>query len=71
MAISGRSTALQLIRVLDEWTEAIDNGKGVDCIYMDYQKAFDTVPHKRLVQKLKAYNINEHLITWIEDEPPR
>ncbi len=65
--IAGRSTSLQLLRVLEEWTEAVDNGKGVDCIYMDYQKAFDTVPHKRLINKLKAYKIENNMIDWIEN----
>ena len=33
----GRSTSLQLLRVVDEWTEAIDSGDSIDCVYMDYQ----------------------------------
>ena len=49
--IKGRSTVLQLIRALDEWTEAIDEGKAVDCIYADFKKAFDKVPHRRLLKK--------------------
>ena len=65
--ISGRSTSLQLIRVLEEWSEALDNGNGVDCVYMDYQKAFDTVPHRRLLKKLEAYNIGEEMIQWIQN----
>jgi hypothetical protein len=40
--ISGRSTSLQLLNVLDRWTEAIDQGKSIDVIYMDYMKAFDS-----------------------------
>jgi hypothetical protein len=63
--ISGRSTALQLLEVLDKWTDALDLGYSIDCVYMDYQKAFDTVPHKRLHQKLTSYGINEKLIAWI------
>jgi hypothetical protein len=51
----GRSTSLQLLEVLDKWTEALDNGHYVDCIYMDFQKAFDKVPHKRLLEKIKSY----------------
>ena len=43
--ISGRSTSLQLLKVLDKWTETLDSGHSIDCIYMDYAKAFDTVPH--------------------------
>ena len=65
--MSGRSTALQLLKVLDEWTEALDNGTGVDCIYMDYQKAFDTVPHNRLVSKLSAYGTGQNMIKWIKN----
>ena len=64
--ISGRSTSLQLLNVLDKWTEAIDQGKSVDCIYMDYMKAFDTVPHKRLMNKLKTYGIMDPVLGWIE-----
>lgn len=65
--ITGRSTSIQLIRVLEEWTEAVDKGQGVDCVYMDFQKAFDTVPHKRLLSKLEAYNLGEEMISWIRD----
>ena len=63
--ISGRSTTLQLLAVLDAWTEAIDAGHSVDVIYLDFRKAFDTV-HRRLIRKLKAYHTNDSLIEWIE-----
>ena len=65
--ITGRSTVLQLLTVLDKWSEALDTQLSVDCIYMDFQKAFDTVPHRRLIGKLKSYNINEAIIGWIEN----
>ena len=64
--ISGRSTTLQLLAVLDLWTEAIEDGYPIDAIYMDFRKAFDTVPHRRLLGKLKAYHVSEALIEWIE-----
>ena len=64
--ISGRSTSLPLLEVLDKWTEALDLGYSIDCVYMDYQKAFDTVPHKRLHDKLTSYGINEQLMAWID-----
>ena len=53
--ISGRSTSLQLLEVLDKWTEALDNGHYVDCIYMDFQKAFDKVPHKTIRENKKLW----------------
>ena len=38
-----------------------------DIIYLDFQKAFDTVPHKRLLIKLKAHGIGAQLCLWIEN----
>ncbi len=42
-----------------------DNTRAVDVIYLDFQKAFDRVPHKRLVGKLKAHGVTDHLLNWI------
>ena len=57
--VKGRSTSLQLLKIFNDWTESIENGKFSDCIYLDYQKAFDTVSHQRLLSKMKlhVYNI--------------
>jgi hypothetical protein len=65
--ISGRSTSLQLLEILDKWTEAIYKGTYVDVIYMDFQKAFDKVPHKRLMGKANPYVLDNPLLEWIED----
>ena len=65
--IKGRSTALQLLYIMDEWTTLLDSGAQVDVIYTDFAKAFDTVPRGRLLTKLKSYNISDKLIAWIQD----
>ena len=62
----GRSTTLQVIRVLDVWTQSADVGNEVDVIYMDFQKAFETVPHIRLVQNLKTFGIGEIELRWVK-----
>lgn len=65
--LGGRSTVLQLLCVIDNWTEALDEGIETDCIYADFKKAFDKVPHKRLMKKVRAYGIKDNLCNWIED----
>ena len=50
--VHGCSCNTQLLEVLDKWTEAIEQGDSVDAIYLDFAKAFDTVPHQRLLVKL-------------------
>ena len=64
--ISGRSTVTQLLQYLDKCADVIANGGVVDSIYFDFSKAFDTVPHRRLSEKMKAYGIQGSLLKWIE-----
>ena len=56
----------QLLDVLEEWTKELDNKGSVDCIYLDYSKAFDSVPHRKLLKKLEAHGITGDLLKWIE-----
>lgn len=63
--ISGRSTTTQLLTYLDKCLEWIVDGEVVDSIYLDFAKAFDTVPHRRLLEKLRSYGIRDELLNWI------
>ena len=56
--IKGRSCVTQLLAVLDKWTEALDMGNNMDAVYLDFAKAFDSVPHQRLLMKIKGYGIS-------------
>ena len=60
-----RSTVIQLLNVIDQWSSALDEGNGIDCVYFDFMKAFDTVAHKRLRNKLISYGISETFIRRI------
>ena len=51
----------------DKWTAALDAGLSVDTIYLDYSKAFDSVPHLGLLSKLQAYGIQGNLLKWIKN----
>ena len=45
----------------------LDKGIPTDSIYLDFSKAFDTVPHQRLLIKLEGYGISDHVLNWIRD----
>jgi hypothetical protein len=62
----GKSCASNLVEFMDFVTEAVDKGNSVDIFYLDFSKAFDKVPHKRLVEKMKAKGIEAGAVRWIE-----
>ena len=57
--INGRSCSTQLLAVLEIWTKILDVSSKhcVDAIYLDFAKAFDTIPHNRLMLKLRSYGV--------------
>lgn len=59
------SCETQLLSVLEYWTDALDHSDKVLAVLLDFSKAFDTVPHLRLVQKLEHYGINGRVLHWI------
>jgi len=63
--LSRRSTGLQLLSTLNDWTKAMRDKKWVDAVYIDYQKAFDSVSYPKLVTKLAGYGISYELLGWI------
>ena len=63
--VRGRSCITQLLDVLDDWTTALEEGYSIDAIYMDFRKAFDSVPHCRLMSKLEALGIRGQVLQWI------
>ena len=39
----------------------------MDVVYLDFQKAFDKLPHQRFLLQLKAHGIGNDVINWIEE----
>ena len=62
-----RSCTTNLITYWDHLTQIIEEGDAVDVIYLDLRKAFDTVPHKKLMVKIRAHGIRGSVANWIEE----
>ena len=63
----GRSCATNLLEFLEKATLTVDEGKPFDVVFLDFAKAFDKVPKKRLLKKLYKHGIRGQLLKWIED----
>ena len=64
--ISKRSRLTNLLQFIETVTDYVDQGYPVDVIFLDFQKAFDKVPHERLLLKVKAMDVGSLVAKWIE-----
>ena len=65
--LRARSCLPNVLCVFEEITNKwVDDGSPVYVIYLDFRKAFDKVPHRRLILKLKAHGMEKSIINWIE-----
>ena len=55
-----------MLYAVEDWKTSLDKGLEIDVIYLDLQKAFDKVPHKRLLLKLAKYGLDGgQILAWI------
>jgi hypothetical protein len=62
---TGKSTVTNLLEAMNLWTETLMHGTPVDILYLDYAKAFDTVPHVRLLRQVESFGIKGQALDWI------
>jgi hypothetical protein len=65
IASTYRHVHVQLLETLDDIPKRAANNKQIDIILLDFSKAFDKVPHKRLLNKLNYYGIRSNTLQWI------
>jgi hypothetical protein len=63
----GKSCLTNLLVYLEDVTSMLDAGKDVDIVYLDYAKAFDKVPHARLIDKLRALGVDGKVAAWVKE----
>ena len=57
----GRSTVAALLSVTQKWLSALERGQEVCAVFFDYRKAFDSVPHSPLLEKLESLDFNVYI----------
>ena len=65
--VKGKSCLTSLVEFFENVTKHIDEGKAVDVVYMDFSKAFDKVPHARLLEKVRGHGIQGAVALWIQN----
>ena len=63
----GYSTESLLLHLTEAWREALDGGRKVGVLFIDFRKAFDCVNHTILVEKLKGIGVMGSMWNWIND----
>jgi hypothetical protein len=63
--MSGRSTVTNMLVYMEALTRLLDEGHTVDVLYLDFAKAFDKVPHRRLLDKCRGLGVEGKLLEWI------
>ena len=61
-----RSCETQLLVTVHDLAAGLDRHQQIDAILLDFSKAFDKVPHKRLATKLHHYGIRDQNLSWIK-----
>ncbi|KAK4824609.1 LOW QUALITY PROTEIN: hypothetical protein QYF61_016878 [Mycteria americana] len=65
--MKGRSCLTNLISFYVQVTHLVDEGKAVDVIYLDFSKAFDTLSHSILLEKLVAHGLGRCTLCWVKN----
>ena len=62
----GHGCKTTLLRLLEDWKQALDNNEYVEAILMDLSKAFVCLPHDLLLSKLSAYGLSESAVSLMK-----
>ena len=55
---------------MEKTKRLIDEGHGIDVIFLDYRKAFDSVPYQRLLHKISELGVTRHMYEWLQNLTP-
>lgn len=61
----GFSTVTQLTSVIHNFAQVLDHSGQIDVIFLDFKKAFDLVPHNKLIHKLETIGLPSFIVNWV------
>ena len=61
----GKSTVTALLATVDNWLRMLDEGNEIRAVFFDLWKAFDSVAHKVLMEKLQQTGLNINILAWV------
>jgi hypothetical protein len=64
--LPGRSVFTCHLHCLNKWASDLNNSRPVDVVYLDFEKAFDRVPHRRLLLELQHFGVRGLMLRWIQ-----
>ena len=56
-----------MLETITDFARTLNTGNNVDCIYLDYSKAFDTISHGNLLLKMRCYGLPLLTVNWVMD----
>ena len=62
----GKSTVTSLIAVIHDWLQILEAGQEVCSVFFDLRKAFDSVPHAKLIRKLESIGLCTQIVEWVK-----
>ena len=60
-----RSTVTLLAEAVDDWSQCLEKRSTMHCLLLDFAKAFDSVPHERLLLKFQSLGIHGKVLSWL------
>ena len=65
--LPGKSTVLGLLATTHNWLSILESGGEIGAVFFDLRKAFDSIPHEVLLEKLEKIGLCNPILAWISD----
>ena len=60
------STITAVLSLTHEWLSLLDHNQEICCIFFDFKKAFDSIPHASLMAKLELLHLSPFILSWLD-----